>query len=64
MTLSAALDSGLAVGVLVIFFALIYPGWTNSFSWWGTTVYKQGCDWQACPFKGLPESGQFGPDQW
>jgi OPT family oligopeptide transporter len=41
MTLSAALDSGLAVGVLFIFFALVYPGWTKGFSWWGTEVYKQ-----------------------
>jgi OPT family oligopeptide transporter len=41
MTLSAALDSGLAVGVLVIFFALVYPGFTEGFSWWGTEVYKQ-----------------------
>jgi len=41
MTLSAALDSGLAVGVLVIFFALVYPGWTDGFKWWGTEIYKQ-----------------------
>lgn len=41
MTLSAALDSGLAVGVLAIFFVLVYPGWTSGFKWWGTEVYKQ-----------------------
>jgi OPT oligopeptide transporter protein len=41
MTLSAALDSGLAVGVLVIFFGLVYPGFTEGFKWWGTEVYKQ-----------------------
>lgn len=41
MTLSAALDSGLAVGVVVIFFGFIYPGWMKGFSWWGTEVYKQ-----------------------
>ena len=41
MTLSAALDSGLAVGVVVIFFGVVYPGWMSGFSWWGTEVYKQ-----------------------
>ncbi len=41
MTLSAALDSGLAVGVVVVFFGFVYPGWMNGFKWWGTEVYKQ-----------------------
>ena len=27
MTLSAGLDSGLAVGVVVVFFGVLYPGW-------------------------------------
>ncbi|KAL9594278.1 MAG: hypothetical protein Q9219_007118 [cf. Caloplaca sp. 3 TL-2023] len=41
MTLSAALDSGLAMGVVVVFFGFIFPGWMEGFSWWGTEVYKQ-----------------------
>lgn len=41
MTLSAALDSGLAVGVVVIFFGIVFPGWMSGFKWWGTEVYKQ-----------------------
>ena len=41
MTLSAALDSGLAVGVVVIFFGFVFPGWMDGFKWWGTEVYKQ-----------------------
>lgn len=41
MTLSAALDSGLAFGVVIIFFAIIWPGWMGGFKWWGTEVYKQ-----------------------
>ena len=41
MTLSAALDSGLAFGVVVIFFGVIYPGWMQGFKWWGTEVFKQ-----------------------
>jgi OPT family small oligopeptide transporter len=41
MMLSAALDSGLAFGVVVIFFGIVFPGWMNGFKWWGTEVYKQ-----------------------
>jgi OPT family small oligopeptide transporter len=41
MMLSAALDSGLAFGVVVIFFGIVYPGWMSRFKWWGTEVYKQ-----------------------
>lgn len=64
MTLSAALDSGLAFGIVVVFFGFIYPGWMKGFSWWGTEVYKQGCDWQACSYNTLPEGAHFGPDRW
>lgn len=43
MTLSAALDSGLAFGLVVVFFCFFYPGWSwlNSLQWWGTRVYKE-----------------------
>ena len=41
MILSAALDAGLAFSLLVVFFAFIYPGWMDGFSWWGTEVFKQ-----------------------
>ncbi|KAF2007132.1 OPT-domain-containing protein [Amniculicola lignicola CBS 123094] len=64
MTLSAALDSGLAVGVVVIFFGIVFPGWMSGFKWWGTEVYKQGCDWQACSYKTVPEGEHFGPKDW
>lgn len=64
MTLSAALDSGLAFGIVVVFFGFIYPGLMKNFKWWGTEVYKQGCDWQACSYNAVPEGGRFGPDQW
>jgi OPT family small oligopeptide transporter len=60
MTLSAALDSGLAFAVVVIFFGVVYPGWLVGFSWWGTEVYKAGCDWMACAFKTLGEGERFG----
>ncbi|KAF2445036.1 OPT-domain-containing protein [Karstenula rhodostoma CBS 690.94] len=64
MTLSAALDSGLAVGVVIIFFVFLFPGWMDGFKWWGTEVYKQGCDWQACSYRTVPEGGHFGPPDW
>ncbi|KAM3562279.1 hypothetical protein ARSEF4850_002848 [Beauveria asiatica] len=64
MTLSAALDSGLAFGIVVVFFGFIYPGWMANFHWWGTEVYKQGCDWQACSYKTVPAGGHFGPPEW
>ncbi|KAK4674703.1 hypothetical protein QC763_123000 [Podospora pseudopauciseta] len=64
MTMSAALDSGLAFGIVVVFFGFIYPGWMKGFSWWGTEVYKQGCDWQACSYLEVPDGGRFGPDRW
>ncbi|KXJ92416.1 OPT oligopeptide transporter protein-domain-containing protein [Microdochium bolleyi] len=64
MTLSAALDSGLAFGIVVVFFGFIYPGWMDNFKWWGTEIYKQGCDWQACAYSKVPNGSHFGPDQW
>ncbi|KAF2016108.1 OPT-domain-containing protein [Aaosphaeria arxii CBS 175.79] len=64
MTLSAALDSGVAFGVTIIFFFIIFPGWMSGFKWWGTEVYKQGCDWTACAYKNVPKGGHFGPDAW
>lgn len=41
MTMSAALDSGLAFAVIFVFFGFIYPGWMEGFKWWGTEIYKQ-----------------------
>ncbi|KAK1978523.1 OPT oligopeptide transporter [Colletotrichum cereale] len=64
MTMSAALDSGLAFGIVVVFFGFIYPGYMKGFKWWGTEVHKQGCDWQACSYNTVPEGGHFGPDSW
>ncbi|KAK4226774.1 OPT oligopeptide transporter protein-domain-containing protein [Podospora fimiseda] len=65
MTLSAALDSGLAFGIVVCFFGFVYPGFTKGFSWWGTEVYKEGCDWRACSWLSVDdEGGKFGPEKW
>lgn len=59
MTLSAALDSGLAIGVVMVFFGVIFPGWMEGFKWWGTEIFKQGCDWDGCPYKTLEPGEVF-----
>ncbi|OAA56939.1 oligopeptide transporter 4 [Niveomyces insectorum RCEF 264] len=64
MTLSAALDAALASGIVVVFFVFVYPGLLDRFHWWGTEVYRQGCDWQACAYRAVPEGGRFGPETW
>ncbi|KAF3910462.1 hypothetical protein ABW20_dc0108244 [Dactylellina cionopaga] len=66
MVLSAGLDTGLAVGVGVVFFAVVWPrwGWSEGWKWWGTEVYKQGCDWKGCALKSVNEGETFGPKTW
>jgi len=64
--LSAALDAGTAVGVLLVFFCLEYPlngsiGQNTIRSWWGNQVYKQTADWKNTPLKILPAGQTFGP---
>jgi hypothetical protein len=68
--LSAALDSGLAISVIVIFFALQYPlngtiGANNIMLWWGNTVYTKTADYLGTPIKSLgPDQAFFGPSSW
>lgn len=59
MTMSAALDSGLAFSLVVVFFGFVYPGLMDNFKWWGTEIYKQGCDWRACPWISLRPGQKF-----
>ncbi|KAH9487322.1 Sexual differentiation process protein isp4 [Psilocybe cubensis] len=56
--LSAALDSGVAVSILVIFFCLQFPqngsiGSTNIATWWGNTVPFVGADNDGTPVRSL-----------
>ncbi|KAN0078370.1 OPT oligopeptide transporter domain containing protein [Tylopilus felleus] len=67
--LSAAMDSGLAFAVILIFFILQYPkngtiGLTTIQAWWGNTVFTNTADGQGLPYKPLPSSGTFGPSTW
>ncbi|THG97283.1 hypothetical protein EW145_g7646 [Phellinidium pouzarii] len=63
--LSAALDSSVAVGAILVFFCLQFPrngtiGATTIETWWGNTVYMNTADWNAVPLKSVPEGGFFG----
>jgi len=64
MTLSAALDAGVAFGVGVVFFGFVYTGVMKGFSWWGTEVFKMGCDWKGCAWKEVRQGEKFGPERW
>ena len=63
--LSAALDSGVAVSAILIFFILQYPddgkiGLHTIQTWWGNTVSFNNADGQALPFKTLAPGEAFG----
>jgi hypothetical protein len=63
--LSAALDSGVAVSVVIIFFCLQYPqngniGLTTIQSWWGNTVSFTNADGNKLPLLSLAPGETFG----
>ncbi|KAJ7645880.1 small oligopeptide transporter [Mycena polygramma] len=71
--LSAALDSGVAVSIIVIFFCLQFPkngtiGLTNIATWWGNTVPFVGADYgplgAGTPVQALAPGETFGPSTW
>lgn len=57
--LSAALDCGVAVSTVIIFFCITLPA--GPLNWWGNTVYTNTADGQGTPYKSLPSRGYFGP---
>ncbi|KAH0368904.1 OPT superfamily oligopeptide transporter, partial [Aureobasidium melanogenum] len=59
--LSAALDSSVAIAGAIIFFTIFYTGANKGFSWWGTTVYQDTCDWKSCPYLTLSKDPSFTP---
>ncbi|KAL9115795.1 MAG: hypothetical protein Q9227_000163 [Pyrenula ochraceoflavens] len=58
--LAAALDTGLAISGIIIFFCITYPG-AQFPDWWGNTVWQNTYDGLMTPWKTLPEQGFFGP---
>lgn len=68
--LSAALDSGVAISVVLIFFCLQYPkngtiGLNNIQAWWGNNVFYNTADYLGTPLKTLARGqAAFGPSRW
>ncbi|KAL0958799.1 hypothetical protein HGRIS_014119 [Hohenbuehelia grisea] len=67
--LSAALDAGTAVGVILIYFTLQYPlngtiGKSTIQAWWGNNVFKQTADWRNTSFKQVVDGERIGPPTW
>ena len=61
--LSAALDTGVACSIILIFFCLQYPqngaiGASNVSKWWGNTVFLNTADGLATPLQAV--NGTFG----
>ncbi|KAJ7462034.1 OPT oligopeptide transporter [Mycena latifolia] len=59
--LSAALDAGVALCLIVMFFAVQYKG--VSLSWWGNEVWQNTNDAMGVPLL-VSETGTFGPTSW
>ncbi|KAL5513349.1 hypothetical protein ACEPAH_3748 [Sanghuangporus vaninii] len=67
--LSAALDSGVAISVILIFFCLEYPlngqiGINTIQTWWGNTVFTKTGDWNSVSLQTVPDGQTFGPTTW
>ncbi|KAJ7071443.1 OPT oligopeptide transporter protein-domain-containing protein [Mycena amicta] len=61
--LSAALDAGVAICLIIIFFAIQYPNGGTYITWWGNTVWQNTNDAMGVPWK-VSETGTFGPTTW
>jgi hypothetical protein len=62
--LSAALDAGVALGMIVIFFTLQLPKGGIKLNWWGNMVWKHTADDNGPPLWPLNGSEKFGPTRW
>ncbi|QMW29127.1 hypothetical protein G4B84_004462 [Aspergillus flavus NRRL3357] len=60
--LSAALDSGVAVSAILIFFSLVLPG--VSLNWWGNNVNSGTVDSKGTPWLELKPNETFGESTW
>ncbi|OTB01636.1 hypothetical protein M426DRAFT_323271 [Hypoxylon sp. CI-4A] len=59
--LAAALDTGLAISGIVIFFAVTYGPNVQFPDWWGNTVWQNTADGLGLPWLQMPDIGYFGP---
>ncbi|KAH8883217.1 OPT family small oligopeptide transporter [Thozetella sp. PMI_491] len=60
--LAAALDTGLAISGIVIFFAITYGPNIQFPDWWGNTVWQNTADGLGATWLQMPDVGYFGPD--
>ncbi|KAG9240814.1 OPT family small oligopeptide transporter [Calycina marina] len=59
--LAAALDSGLAISGIIIFFTVTYGPNVQFPDWWGNTVWQNTADGLGLPWLPIPDIGYFGP---
>ncbi|TDL28758.1 OPT oligopeptide transporter [Rickenella mellea] len=62
--LSAALDSGVAFALIVIFFTVQLPKGGFNINWWGNTVWLNTADTNFLPLKTVASGQIFGPQTW
>jgi hypothetical protein len=62
--LSAGLDAGVGLGLLVIFFCVQYPNGGFVVNWWGNTVWQNTADAMGTPLYILQPNQTFGPTSW
>jgi OPT family small oligopeptide transporter len=61
--LAAALDSGVAIGLVVVFFTVQFPKGGFSVKWWGNGFWQTTADAMGIPFR-VAINGTFGPSAW
>jgi len=62
--LSAALDSGVAVSSIVIFFCLLYPRGGIQLKWWGNDFWTTTADAIGASFYVIDPNNPVGPKTW
>ncbi|KAG8709518.1 hypothetical protein FRC08_018297 [Ceratobasidium sp. 394] len=56
-TLSAALDSGSLIALIVIFFTIQFPNGGATVNWWGNNVFQKTADYDNTPLLQTPPDG-------
>ena len=60
--MGAAVETGVAIAVVVIFLCVQYPG--GKLNWWGNTVAKNTYDGMSKKYYTLKKGETFGPKKW
>ncbi|KDQ54878.1 hypothetical protein JAAARDRAFT_37990 [Jaapia argillacea MUCL 33604] len=62
--LSAALDSGIALSVIIIFFGVLFPKGGINVNWWGNIAWMNTADAMGLPLITPDPNVGFGPTTW